>query len=46
MDELIFVVQTQDSEDLGRVALNRDELAQFLVVRDSTRIFIQRRYSP
>ena len=42
MDELIFVVQTEDSEDLGHVNLNRDKLAEFLTVRDSARIFLRR----
>ena len=38
MDELIFIVQGKDSEDLGHVALTKDELGRFLAVHDSTHI--------
>ena len=39
MDELMFIVQDEDSEDLGHVALTRDELGRFLAVHDGTHIF-------
>ena len=38
MDELMFIVQDKDSEDLGYVALTKDELGRFLAMHDGTHI--------
>ena len=38
MDELMFIVQVKGSDDLGHVALAKDEQGGFLVVHDSTHI--------